>query len=126
MGTMKIRVDAPPVNFAFQWDGNRSDIDNIMSCIEDEAAKAGYTPEQFAQSTLFHLPTMGFMTEPGPQQLQMMAIMYTILNHPTMAPGWPGSIYRYAADEDIVVRLRVSGRKVKVQLAGRDQDEDEV
>jgi hypothetical protein len=122
MGTMAIRVEAPPVTFAFNWEGTQGDIDNIMTFIEDQAAAAGITPEQLAQSTLRYLPTMGVMKEPGAQQIQMMAIMYTVLNCPTKTPGRPGSVHRYAADEHIVARLTVSDRDVAVRLEGYSED----
>jgi hypothetical protein len=125
MGTMKIRVDAPPVKFAFTWEGSRSDIDNVMTFIEDTAAKAGATPEQFSQGVLRHLPKTGIMTEPGAQQVQMMAIAYTVLNCPTTAPGRPGAVYRYVADEHIVALLTVTDRGIDVHLKGQSEDDDD-
>jgi hypothetical protein len=122
MGTMAIKVKASPVTFAFKSEDSGSDIDNIMAFIEDRATEAGITPKQLAQATLRYLPTMGIMEEPGARQVQMMAIVYTILNCPTKAPSRPGTVYRYAADEHIVARLTVSDRDVVVDLEGQSED----
>jgi hypothetical protein len=124
MGSMEIRVDAPPVKLAFTWECSQSDIETTMTFIEDRAAEAGVTPEQFAQGALSELPATGIMKDPDAKQAQMMAIAYWVLNLPTNSPGRPGAVYRYAADEHIVAVLTVTDRGIDVHLQGREEDED--
>jgi hypothetical protein len=125
MGTMKIRVDAPPVKFAFTWECSQNDIENTMTFIEDRAEEAGVTPEQFTQGVLRHLPTTGIMKDEGARAAQMMAIAYAVLTQPVNTPGRPGAVYRYAANEHIVAVLAVTDRGMDVYLSGQDEDEDE-
>ena len=101
MGKMAIHVDADTdgkkFEFAFNWEGDDAAIENVMNSMQKLADHAGTSPEALAHSFLRHLPTTGLRTDPGQQEVQMMAILYAVLQMPTNLPDRPGAIYNYAA-----------------------------
>jgi hypothetical protein len=123
MGSMKISVDAEVAgkrfDFAFTWDGDDDAIKKLMRFIEARADEAGITPETFTHSALRHLPVTGLIDNTGAQEVQMMAILYTILQFPTQSPDRPGAIYNYAGHEDIRARLHVRDQEVTAEINGR-------
>jgi hypothetical protein len=123
MGKMTIHVDAKvegkSTEFTFNWEGDDPEIKNVMEFIEQRADEANITPETFTHSTLRELPATGLLKEPGAQQVQMMAILYTVLQMPTRSPDRPGSIYNYAASENIDATLIVGDKGVSGHIEGR-------
>jgi hypothetical protein len=92
-------------------------LEHVMTFIDNMAVDNKVTPEQITHSTLAHLPETGLMEEPGAQQVQMMAILYVVLNSPLNRPG---AIYQYAADEEITAVVTVSEDRVYIDLEGRN------
>jgi hypothetical protein len=111
MGKMSIRVDAnvegKTFKFAFKWEGGDEEIEHVMDFIEMAARKTDVTPKSFAQNTLRLLPTTGLMQDERTREVQMMAILYLVLQLPTNSPDRPGPIHNYAAAEDITAELNV-------------------
>jgi hypothetical protein len=72
VGILKITVNAGPVTFAVDWEGDADDIEDVMTFIDNMAANNKIPPEQLTHSTLARLPETGIMEEPGAQQVQVM------------------------------------------------------
>lgn len=121
MGIMKIKVDAPPVTFAFEWEGGAGEIESVMTFIDNLAAEAKVTPEQLTLSALKVLPQTGLLEGPG-RQPQLMAILYVVLSAPAKSPGRPGAVYRYAADEETTAVLTVKEHEVHIDMSGQRMD----
>jgi hypothetical protein len=73
--------------------------------------------EALTQGFLRHLPETGLMEDAGARKMQMMAILYAVLQFPTQSPDRPGAIYNYAATEEIDAKLamrdKATTRKLK-------------
>jgi hypothetical protein len=101
------------LEFSFSWDGNDDAIEKVLRFVQDRADEAGVSPEAFAQSALYHLPAIGVSDDPGQRQVQMMLILYTILQfHTPDDTDRPGAIYDYAGREDIKAQLRIRDKQV--------------
>jgi hypothetical protein len=119
MVTMKIKVNAGPVAFEFNWEGGTDEIEGVMIFIDDLAAEKKLTPEQLTHSTLAHLPKTGLMKDHDAQKVQIMAILYVVLNAPSRSPDRPGALYRYAADEEVTATLTLSEDKAEIHIESR-------
>ena len=124
MGKMSIAVDArggdKKCAFNFTWEGDDAATRSIISGIEKSAALAGVTTRQLTHSYSKHLPAMGLLKNKNEQQIQMVAILYIILN--LSIEGRPGLVRDYAADEDIHARLVIADGNFRAEVGGRVSD----
>ena len=120
MGKMNIAVDArggdKKCAFNFNWEGDDAAIRSIISGIEKSAALAGVTTRQLTQSYLKHLPAMGLRKNKNEQRIQMVAILYIILN--LSIEGRPGLVRDYAAAEDIHAKLFIADGDFRAEFGG--------
>jgi len=121
MGCLNVKVDAAIdgqfCEVEFNWGCGPDDVEEILAFIDEAADDAGLTPEAFAQTTVRHLPSMGLM-EGDAGQVQLMAIVYLVLQFPTTSADRPGAVYRYAGDEEIVASLTVRGDGITAHIEG--------
>jgi hypothetical protein len=60
------------------------------------------------------------MEDHDAQEVQIMAILYVVLNAPSRSPDRPGALYRYAADdEEVTATLTLSEDKAEIHIESR-------
>jgi hypothetical protein len=124
MGTIIVTVDAvsgdDKAEFSFDWECDREDIENAVSAVKDAAERIGVTPQQLVQSTLFYLPRSGVLQDEGAEQMQMMTIIFAILEEAGKHPeNLPGPVLDVAADQDISAVITVRDNHVTMRISGK-------
>ncbi len=123
MGTINVSIDASAKNkkvaFSFSWHGDHEEIQRSMDHINETAERVGFTAQQLAKSTLIHLPKTGIMQEESAQQMQMMAIVYAVLDFAAKQNAAPGPILDVVADQDITATIRVRDNTAEIEIEGR-------
>jgi hypothetical protein len=80
---INIRVDADvggkKIKFVFNWEGTSEEIQNVVDLVERAAKLGDVSPRSFAYGTLKYLPATGVMENEDECQVQMAAIVYTVL-----------------------------------------------
>jgi hypothetical protein len=92
------------------------------SCASSKTApmRRGSAPRLSPKVLLYHLPAIGVSDDPGQRQVQMMLILYTILQfHMPDDTDRPGAIYDYAGREDIKAQLRIRDKQVTANINRR-------
>lgn len=124
MGSITVAIDAEAagnkIAFSFDWEGNRQEIERSMQLVRETAEQGGVTPHQFAQSTLVHLPKTGLMQDEGTQQMQMMAIVFAILDEAEKrSEEIPGPILDVVADQDITATVQIRDNAITFSISGK-------
>jgi hypothetical protein len=103
MGTIKVAVDGRP---AFDWEGDEDSIEHILEAFPVGARGVGMTPEQLADNCIAHFRTGSPVSEdPVGQEMQMMGVLWRILEADTGNAEHPGKIADYAGSVDFTVDL---------------------
>jgi hypothetical protein len=103
MATIKVAVNGKP---AFTWDGDEDSIKNILEKFPVAARGVGVTPRKLADSCIWHFRTGSLLSEePAGQEMQMMGVLWKILEAETGNAEHPGKIADYAGSVDFVVDL---------------------
>ena len=121
MGTINVNIDAEAdgkekLRFSFSWNGDREQIQRAMDFVTQTAVQIGLTPQQFAQSILIGLPETGVMQDEAPQQVQMMAIVFAIVDY--AAAEVPGPILDVVAEQDITAAIIIRDETVEIAIEG--------
>jgi hypothetical protein len=118
MGTMSIAVDGEP---SFEWDGDDEEIKNILETFPQAAKDVGLTPRKFADACLLHLK--GGLSSPSPpgQEMQMMGVIWRILETESPNAEHPGKIAVYAATTDLDIDLQSSDDGFNVEMHARSR-----
>lgn len=98
--------------------GGRPEIENVLSFIDRLADQARMIP-QLPRSALWHMPSIGWLDNANEREVQMLAMLYTVLQCPTKSHDRLGAVYNYAADEDIKAVLHVRNADIGVDIEGR-------
>ena len=108
----------------FEWEGDDTAIRNVMQTIDKIAKQGGVSPDKFTQAALKHLPMMGWSDNEIIKRGQVMAVLYIVLNLPTRSEDRPGSVYNYAASEDINADLSIENNQIVASLKGAYTGDD--
>jgi hypothetical protein len=123
MGTINVVIDAQvggeEIKFSFNWEGDRQEIERSMDLVRKTAKLGDVTPQQFAHSTLIHLPKTRIMLEEGAQQVQLAAILFAVLTEAEKRiEEVPGSILDVTADQDITAIVQVRDAAITMSISG--------
>jgi hypothetical protein len=120
MGKMIIAIDIQVGGKDFEshieWQAGEHEIRNVIDFVGRMADHGGITPEALTHSTLRYMPSMGWRSDPSDHEVQVMAVLYTVLQCATLTPDRPGAIHNYAASEDIEAVLMVRDASVTVHI----------
>ncbi len=78
--TIDAEMDEKQFKSTITFEGTRDDIMSGVCFIEENAGRVGLSPQQFVEATLTHLPMTGFLPDEAAQQIQIMAIIYAVMN----------------------------------------------
>jgi hypothetical protein len=114
MGTIAVSVDGDPI---FNWQGDEAAITQLMEAFPSAAERVGLTPNKFAQACVSHLSS-DILHKQGAvgQKMQMMGVVWLILDQNTNNAEHPGKIRDYAAITDFEVDLRPHDGGVTFQV----------
>jgi hypothetical protein len=123
MGAINVNIDAEAdgkekLEFSFSWNGDREQIQRAMEFVTETAIQIGVTAQEFAQSALISLPETGIMQDEGAQQVQMMAIIFAILDYAERQAEAPGPILDVVAKQDITVAIIIRDETVEIAIEG--------
>jgi hypothetical protein len=105
VATIKIAVDGKP---AFVWEGDEDSIKHILESFPVGARSVGMTPRALADNCIGHFRTGSLLSkDPVGQEMQMMGVLWHILEAKTGDAEHPGKIAHYAGSVDFVVDLSV-------------------
>jgi hypothetical protein len=115
MGAIKVTVDDKPI---FEWDGNATEVANILSGFPQAAKKAKLTPQDFANNCLFQLRQGRLLnTGSGGQEMQMTAVIWLILTADTGNPQHPGKVGDYVSHTDFDVDIEIDAEAKTFRFA---------
>jgi hypothetical protein len=105
MGTIAVSVDGRPI---FSWDGDEDAIKNVIDNFPIGAEGVGLSAIDFATACIAHLSGRALRKqERVGQEMQMMGVIWFILQMDTDKAGRPGKIKDYAENTDFTVDLHV-------------------
>ena len=87
-------------------------------CTEAESIQIGVTAQEFAQSALISLPETRVMQDEGAQQVQMMVIIFAILDYAERQAEAPGPMLDVAAEQDITAEIFIRNETVEIAIEG--------
>jgi hypothetical protein len=115
--TFEIFVDGKSV---FTWKGDQEAVEHIFEAFPGAAEHAGMTERQFADNCVHLLIEQGhIMSDSAGQEMQMMAILWRVLEAETGNPDHPGRIASYVGAADFTVDLhetKIEGDLVEVKF----------
>lgn len=112
MGTIAVSVDGRPI---FSWDGDEDAIKNVIDRFSIGAEAIGHSADDLASHAIAHLSGRELhMKERVEQEMQMMGVIWFILQTDTDKAGRPGKIKDYAANTDFTVDLHVDAAAGKI------------
>lgn len=115
--TFEISVDGKRV---FTWKGDQEAVEHILEAFPDAAEHAGMTERQFADNCVHLLIEQGhIMSDSAGQEMQMMAILWRVLEAETGNPDHPGRIASYVGAADFTVDLhetKIEGDLIEVKF----------
>jgi hypothetical protein len=114
--TFEVSVDGSKI---FTWEGDREVVENVREAVPRGAKDAGVTEDQLADMSIHLLIKEGHLisTDPVGQEMQMMAIVWRILETETGNPNHPGKIASYVGGADFSVDIHsteTEGNRQKV------------
>ncbi len=101
---------------AFVWTGGPTEISRVLEDVPRAAEHAGFTPRKFAAAAISHMRHHGIMRDPVGGEMQMMAVLWRILDAKSPDPEHPGKIGDYAGHDNIEADLRFDGRTMRVAI----------
>ena len=120
MGTIKVTVNGKP---AFSWEGDESAIRNILEQFPVGARGVGMTPRALADNCVGHFLRKGkpLAKDQVGQEMQMMGVLWHILQAESSNAEHPGKIANYAGIVDFAVDLLPSpkGFSANITASGR-------
>jgi hypothetical protein len=103
MSTIKVAVDGKP---AFVWEGDEAATKHILEEFPVAARGVGMTPRELADNCMGHFRTGSLVSEDRVgQEMQMMGIIWHVLEAETGNAEHPGKIADYVGSVDFVVDL---------------------
>ena len=107
MGTITVAIDGESI---FTWDGDEAAVKHVLEDFPHDAASAGMTPRALADNCVAHLSRRVGDEEQGQagQEMQMMGVIWHILEAETHNAEHPGRIADYAGAVDFLVDLRIT------------------
>jgi hypothetical protein len=122
---INIRVDADvggkKIEYVFNWEGTSEEIQNVLELIEGVAKLGNVSPRSFALGTLKHLPATGVMENEDECQVQMSAIVYTVLTCAEEELDLPAPIAELAEHQLINATVRVRDDGVSMNIYGSSE-----
>ena len=112
MGNVTLRLDGAEI---FKWSGDDLGIQKLELAFADAARNRGVTPDVLASSIVMQLPGTGIVEEKRAQALQLMGIMYFILQRSTGDPRHAGKYRDYLGVSEFEFDLQIRGRKIRVE-----------
>ena len=107
MGTIAIAVDGKQV---FNWQGDEVEAKQILKDFRRAARHAGLTPEEFSDNCVKHLRDGRLLSEGRVgQEMQMMGVVWRILETETNDPEHPGKFADYIGNRNFDVDLEMHG-----------------
>jgi hypothetical protein len=116
MGNISVSVDGTPV---FDWKGDEASMKNIFEDFPRGAASVSMAPDELAQVCMTYLANLPQQQSPVGKEMQMMGVIWSILNQDTGHPDHPGRIADYAGTHDFDVDLHIGKQDVTARVLAR-------
>ena len=113
----RIAVDGKPF---FNW-GQQNAINNILEKFPERARRIGMEPEAFAKLCLQHIKAIRSATSEVGREMQMMGIIWLILEAQIDDPDHPGKIKDYTMHTDFDVDFEFCEDVVNVHITAQDK-----
>ena len=115
MGTIKIAVGGKPM---FSWDGDESAVNTILNAFPKGARSVGMSPQELANNCIAHLSSGSLLARDRVgQEMQMMGVIWRILESKTNNAEHPGKIGEYASAIDFEVDFELTDRGFTAQVS---------
>jgi hypothetical protein len=117
IGMITVAIDGESI---FTWDGDEAAVKHVLDDFPHGAASVGMTPRALADNCVVHL-SKGLRVgdeEQGQagQEMQMVGVIWRILEAETHSAEHPGKIANYAGAVDFFVDLRTTDQGFTVQV----------
>jgi hypothetical protein len=108
MGEIKVAMNGKQI---FDWDGDAEAIKNILEQFPCAMREQGVSPENAAQSCIFHMGKKAGVlhSTPAGEQMQMMGAIWFVLGLDTNNPEHPGKIAHYVATTNFEIDFDLRG-----------------
>ena len=100
MGTITVAIDGESI---FTWDGDEAAVKHVLEDFPHGASSVGMTPRALADNCVAHL-SKGLRAG----EMQMIGVIWHILEAETHNAEHPGKIADYAGAVDFLVDLRTT------------------
>jgi hypothetical protein len=105
MSIIKIALDGKPL---FNWEGDESKLRNIQENLPRGAAHVGLSPQQLASVSMAEMIKQGGILSgnDAASGMQMMAVIWYVLEQETGHPEHPGKLADYVGTVDFDVDIK--------------------
>jgi hypothetical protein len=122
MGMITVAIDGESI---FTWDGDEAAVQHVLEDFPHGAASVGMTPRALADNCVAHL-SKGLRVgdeEQGQvgQEMQMVGVIWRILEAETHNAEHPGKIADYAGAVDFLVDLRITDQGFTAQVTAHSK-----
>lgn len=100
---------------AYDWAGGASEVQKLLTLVEDLCRRANVTPQEAATSTIARMPEIGIPSDPQRQQGMIGFVLWLVLT----APAEVGTVAdKVSAGDHIEVELKADSRGINMKLSG--------
>ncbi len=122
MGMITVAIDGESI---FTWDGDEAAVKHVLEDFPHGAASVGMTPRALADNYVAHL-SKGLRVgdeeqDQAGQEMQMVGVIWRILEAETHNAEHPGKIADYAGAVDFFVDLRTTDQGFTVQVTAHSK-----
>jgi hypothetical protein len=113
MGKIEIAVDGKPI---FNWEGNTAEVERILEMFPRAARNVGLSATEFAANCVMPLSKGKLLSsEPVGQEMQMMGVIWFILEQDTGNAEHPGKVGAYVSNTDFAVDFHIDGKRIECE-----------